>query len=142
MRNPVDLHIGQRLRNRRWFQGMTQHQVAEAIGIRFQQVQKYESGANRISASRLWEIARSLDVPVSFFFDGLDDPNRSPQIDSSSQGTMYQRETIELVRVYYAIDEGPRRRLLALAKAITNQDPQDSESTVQTAQTLQETHMR
>jgi transcriptional regulator with XRE-family HTH domain len=71
VKNPVDLHIGQRVRHRRWLLGMTQQQLAQAVGIRFQQIQKYESGANRISASRLWDLARALDMPISFFFEGL-----------------------------------------------------------------------
>jgi transcriptional regulator with XRE-family HTH domain len=67
----TDVHVGQRVRNRRWALGMPQKELAEAVGIRFQQIQKYETGANRISASRLWDIAKTLDVPVEYFFDGL-----------------------------------------------------------------------
>jgi len=66
VKNPVDLHIGQRVRHRRWLLGMTQQQLALAVGIRFQQIQKYESGANRISASRLWDLARALERSRSF----------------------------------------------------------------------------
>ena len=72
MKHPVDLHVGQRVRQRRWLLGMTQQQLAEKVGIKFQQIQKYETGANRISSSRLWDISEVMDVPVSFFFDGLD----------------------------------------------------------------------
>jgi len=72
MKHPVDLHVGQRVRQRRWLLGMTQEQLAEKVGIKFQQIQKYETGANRISSSRLWDISEVMDVPVSFFFDGLD----------------------------------------------------------------------
>lgn len=72
----VDIHVGKRLRHQRWVLGVTQGELAEALGIRFQQVQKYESGSNRVSASRLWDIAKVLDVPVSFFFEGLDPPSQ------------------------------------------------------------------
>ena len=70
----VDIHVGKRLRHQRCVQGVTQGELAEALGIRFQQVQKYESGNNRVSASRLWDIAKVLNVPVSYFFEGLDPP--------------------------------------------------------------------
>ena len=71
MKHPVDLHVGQRVRQRRWLFGMTQQQLAEKVGIKFQQIQKYETGTNRISASRLWDISEAMDVPVTFFFEGL-----------------------------------------------------------------------
>ena len=71
MAHPVDEHVGKRLRQRRWLVGMTQQQLAEHVGIKFQQIQKYETGANRVSASRLWDIASTLDVSINFFFDGL-----------------------------------------------------------------------
>ena len=72
MPHTVDVHVGKRIRHRRWMLGVTQQQLAERIGIKFQQVQKYETGANRVSASRLWDIAQALEVPVAFFFEGLD----------------------------------------------------------------------
>ena len=71
MAHPVDVHVGKRIRQRRWLTGMTQQQLAQSVGIKFQQIQKYETGANRVSASRLWDIASALDVPVTFFFDGV-----------------------------------------------------------------------
>ena len=71
MAHPVDEHVGKRLRQRRWLVGMTQQQLAEHVGIKFQQIQKYETGANRVSASRLWDIASTLDVSINFFFDGI-----------------------------------------------------------------------
>ena len=73
MKNNVDVHVGKRIRHRRWMIGMTQQQLAEKVGIKFQQIQKYETGANRVSASRLWEIARALEVPVERFFSGFDE---------------------------------------------------------------------
>jgi transcriptional regulator with XRE-family HTH domain len=119
VKNPVDLHIGQRVRHRRWLLGMTQQQLAIAVGIRFQQIQKYESGANRISASRLWDLARALDMQVSFFFEGLAPVKDGDPIESASDGVMQNKETMDLIRAYYGLDEGPRRRLLDLAKALS-----------------------
>jgi transcriptional regulator with XRE-family HTH domain len=114
MKNPTDIEIGQRVRHRRWLMGMTQQDLAEAVGIRFQQVQKYESGANRISASRLWSISRALRVSVGYFYSAGDDATAEDRLDS--------KETYELVRAYYAMPERPRRQLLSLARAMSNQD--------------------
>ena len=72
MTHPVDVHVGQKVRQRRWMVGMTQQQLGDSVGIKFQQIQKFESGTNRISASRMWDIAATLRVPVSFFFEGLE----------------------------------------------------------------------
>ena len=119
VKNPVDLHIGQRVRHRRWLLGMTQQQLAQAVGIRFQQIQKYESGANRISASRLWDLARALDMPVSFFFEGLVPAKDGEAMDMAADGVMQNKETMDLIRAYYGLEEGPRRRLLELAKALS-----------------------
>ena len=77
MAHPVDVHVGKRVRHRRWLIGMTQQQLAERVGIKFQQIQKYETGANRVSASRLWDIADALEVPVSFFFEGIEEQEKS-----------------------------------------------------------------
>ncbi|MCP5433584.1 MAG: helix-turn-helix transcriptional regulator [Alphaproteobacteria bacterium] len=126
MAHPVDIHVGQRVRHRRWLVGMTQQQLANAVGIKFQQIQKYESGANRISASRLWDLSNALGVPVSFFFDGLERAPAAAQArhraDSNQSDLLSDKETIELVRAYYAIEEGPRRRLLDLAKALNHSE--------------------
>ncbi len=119
VKNPVDLHIGQRVRHRRWLLGMTQQQLAQSVGIRFQQIQKYESGANRISASRLWDLARALDMPVSFFFEGLVPGRDGDAADTAGEGVMQNKETMDLIRAYYGLEEGPRRRLLELAKALS-----------------------
>jgi len=117
MKNPIDLHIGQRLRHRRWLVRLTQKQLAEAVGIRFQQIQKYESGANRISAAKLWDLAQALDVPAKYFYVGLSEPNHNPEGRSFSEDALEQKETIDLIRAYYAMKEGPRRMLFELAKA-------------------------
>ncbi len=121
-KHPVDLHVGKRLRHRRWMIGMTQQQLAGAVGIKFQQIQKYESGANRVSASRLWDLAQALSVPVSFFFEGLEDQGVASEADETlNPDLLGDKETLELVRAYYALDEEPRRRLLELTKALTEQ---------------------
>ena len=124
MKNPVDLHIGQRVRHRRWLLGMTQQQLAQSVGIRFQQIQKYESGANRVSASRLWDLAQALDIPVSFFFEGLANVNGKHEVNGENveAGVLQNKETMDLIRAYYGLDEGPRRRLLDLAKALSDSE--------------------
>ncbi|MEE4188601.1 MAG: helix-turn-helix transcriptional regulator, partial [Roseobacter sp.] len=78
MAHLVDVHVGKRIRQRRWLVGMTQQKLAECVGIKFQQIQKYETGANRVSASRLWDIADALEVDVAFFFEGLRDGADAP----------------------------------------------------------------
>lgn len=118
MTHPVDAHVGKRIRHRRWLIGKTQQQLAEQVGIKFQQIQKYETGANRVSASRLWDIAEALDAPVSFFFEGMDD---EPKIDGKSTlpaDLMGDKEALDLVRSYYAIPEDQRRCLFDLARTI------------------------
>lgn len=125
MANPIDHHVGRRLRQRRRVLGLTQQKLAEDVSIRFQQIQKYESGANRISASRLWALAQALDVPVSYFFEGLDSeasPVAAAQMNGHHKApadAFSSKETIDLVRAFYNLDEEPRRRLLELAKAMS-----------------------
>ena len=121
MTHPVDVHVGKRVRHRRWLVGMTQQQLAEQVGIKFQQIQKYETGANRVSASRLWDIAAALDVQISFFFDGLDNDESGASGDSSVPADlMGDKEALELVRSYYAIPENQRRRLFDLARVLSD----------------------
>ena len=121
MKHPVDVHVGKRIRHRRWMIGMTQQQLAQAVGIKFQQIQKYETGMNRVSASRLWDISEALDVPVAFFFEGLDgDAADTPVSSGAAQGDMLvDKEALELVRSYYAIPENQRRRLFELARVLS-----------------------
>jgi transcriptional regulator with XRE-family HTH domain len=101
--------------------GMTQQQLAEKVGIKFQQIQKYETGMNRISASRLWDIAEAMKVPVSFFFEGLDEKSVS---EFSEMGIpadiMADKEALELVRSYYTMPENQRRRLFELARVMSD----------------------
>ncbi len=114
--HPVDVHVGQRVRQRRWMIGMTQQQLASRVGIKFQQIQKYETGANRVSASRLWDIADALEVPVSFFFEGLE----ASADEAGAHGDMMtDKEALDLVRAYYAIPEHQRKSLFDLAQVLS-----------------------
>ncbi len=119
MSHPVDVHVGKRIRHRRWLVGMTQQQLAAAVGIKFQQIQKYETGANRVSASRLWDIAAALDVQVSFFFDGIDEKEKVDRAGHVSEDIIGDKEALDLVRSYYAIPENQRRRLFDLARVLS-----------------------
>ena len=119
MGNDIDVHLGKRLRRRRRLLGLTQQQLAEPVGVRFQQIQKYECGANRISAARLWQLAEALEVPVGYFYDGLSSIRREEANQATESGEMFARkETLDLVRAYYLLGERPRRRLLDLAKSL------------------------
>ncbi|MDE1148989.1 MAG: helix-turn-helix transcriptional regulator [Azospirillaceae bacterium] len=125
--NPIDVHVGSRVRLRRTLLGMSQEKLGEAIGLTFQQVQKYERGANRIGASRLFDLSRVLDVPVSFFFDDMAGDNPADIVDEAlpdmgfDADPMAKRETLELVRAYYRIaDPAVRKRLFELTKAVAN----------------------
>jgi transcriptional regulator with XRE-family HTH domain len=123
MATEIDLFVGRRLRRRRRLMGLTQQELAQSVGVRFQQIQKYECGANRITASRLFDLSQALSVPVSYFYDGLNDnlaPTVTPanDIDYLPSDILSKTETLELVRAYYRLGERPRRRLLDLAKAM------------------------
>ncbi|NQE64471.1 helix-turn-helix domain-containing protein [Caulobacter sp. RHG1] len=126
--NYVDLHVGGRVRIRRKMIDLSQEQLADAIGLTFQQVQKYERGANRISASKLYEIARTLQVPVSFFFDGLADPVTTEPTEVIEKARASERivseflstpEGMELAELFPKIDRGPlRRQIVDLVRAM------------------------
>jgi transcriptional regulator with XRE-family HTH domain len=121
MKHPVDVHVGKRIRHRRWMVGMTQQQLGEAVGIKFQQIQKYETGMNRVSASRLWDIAHAMDVPINFFFEGLEDEGvAAKQAENTLGDLLADKEALELVRSYYAIPENQRRRLFDLARVLSD----------------------
>lgn len=115
--HPTDCHVGRKIRERCILQGFSQEKLGEAIGVTFQQVQKLQSGANRVSASRLYDIAKALKVPVSYFFEGLDDGQPAPIDD-----TMTKRETLELVRAYHDIPENTRKRVFDLVKTLAKED--------------------
>jgi len=128
--NPIDVHVGHRIRQRRTLLGMSQEKLGDAIGLTFQQVQKYERGANRVSSSRLFDVARILDVPLSWFFDEMpgDVKAKSPaQIVGTTRlerthaeaDPMLKRETLELVRAYYKLDAETRKRLRELIKSVS-----------------------
>jgi transcriptional regulator with XRE-family HTH domain len=127
---PVDAHVGARVRLRRTMLGMSQEKLAEALGLTFQQVQKYEHGSNRIGSSRLYELSKILDVPIQFFFDempaeiaatargGGGSAARSAVLDYEPD-TLAKRETLELVRAYYKIRHPKvRKKVFDLAKAL------------------------
>jgi len=140
--SPIDAHVGSRIRLRRTLMGMSQERLGEALGLTFQQVQKYERGVNRVGASRLFDLSRVLDVPISFFFDDMPEPlaatyggqpgslgaRRSFGFADSQEGfggaggtdeSMNRRETLELVRAYYRItDPSVRKRVFELIKSL------------------------
>jgi transcriptional regulator with XRE-family HTH domain len=101
---------------------MTQQQLAEQVGIKFQQIQKYETGANRVSASRLWDISKALEVDISFFFHGLEAEEAQAQEGGEAvpADLMGDKEALDLVRSYYAIPENQRRRLFELARVLSD----------------------
>ena len=115
----VDAHVGGRVRTRRTLLGLSQERLGEALGLTFQQVQKYEKGSNRIGASRLYHISKILDVPVSYFYEDMPDelgrqtlPVGQPTREESEPDTMHKRETLELVRAYYRIENAAVRQVL------------------------------
>jgi transcriptional regulator with XRE-family HTH domain len=130
--SPIDVHVGSRIRLRRTLLGMSQERLGESLGLTFQQVQKYERGVNRVGASRLFDLSRVLDVPISFFFDDMPDSlaanfggvtNRRPggveTQDPFGDDTLSRRETLELVRAYYRItDPSIRKRVFDLIKSM------------------------
>jgi transcriptional regulator with XRE-family HTH domain len=145
--SPIDVHVGSRIRLRRTLMGMSQERLGEALGLTFQQVQKYERGANRVGASRLFDLSRVLDVPISFFFDDMPEPLSAVYGGQSSSGVgggrrsyafaetqeslgsgaddaMNRRETLDLVRAYYRITDGAvRKRVLDLIKSLAPEPP-------------------
>ncbi|MGH6895259.1 MAG: helix-turn-helix domain-containing protein [Geminicoccaceae bacterium] len=137
--NPIDVHVGHRLRLRRTLLGMSQERLGQLLGLTFQQVQKYERGVNRIGSSRLYELGRILHVPVSFFFDDMPEGDGGVAADLVAPGLAEdpvrfafdddrdlpfdKRETLELVRAYNRIaDAVVRKRLFELTKALANLD--------------------
>ncbi len=129
--DPVDVHVGQRLRVRRSLQGMSQEKLANAINLTFQQVQKYERGTNRISAGRLYQFSKILDVPISYFYDQFEEPLANTQgaygfADNEQEGfstedLMQRKETLDLVRTYYSIkDPNKRKDIIKFIKSMTS----------------------
>ncbi len=118
MYHKTDVHIGRKVRERRVALGWSQSDLADRLGISFQQVQKYESGANRISGSRIWDIANVLQTPVSTFFEGLDGPAPTEAAPTSEEERTFDRQTLELARAVNQIDdEQVKTQLIRLVKA-------------------------
>jgi transcriptional regulator with XRE-family HTH domain len=116
MPHPVDIHVGRRVREARAAKGLSQEKLGNRLGISFQQVQKYEKGTNRIGSSRLWQIANVLEVPVSFFFDGMD-------YDVEVQENFLPRRTLHMAKQIDSIpNDGVRNQVLNLIKACANAD--------------------
>jgi len=135
--SPIDIHVGSRIRLRRTLLGMSQERLGDALGLTFQQVQKYERGVNRVGASRLFDISRVLDVPISYFFEdmpegmsegpvsgprgrmyGFAEPHQEP-FNAGVDDQLTKRETLELVRAYYRItDPAMRKRMFDLMKSL------------------------
>ena len=136
--NPIDVHVGARLRARRTLLVMSQTVLGDALGISFQQLQKYEGGSNRISASRLYELSKILDVDIGYFFDEMDQAiksesparlsrrksKRSPRKPPKSEDPLHKRETLEFVRAYYRITDpkirGHVRKLIQLTASASS----------------------
>lgn len=130
--SPIDVHVGTRIRLRRTLLAMSQERLGDALGLTFQQVQKYERGVNRVGASRLFDLSRVLDVPISFFFDDMPETVAGPNSTASRRSvgfsdaqdpfgddTMSRRETLELVRAYYRIaDPALRKKVFELIKSM------------------------
>lgn len=139
--NPIDIHVGARIRLRRTLLGMSQQKLGEAIGLTFQQVQKYERGTNRVGSSRMHELSRVLDVPVGYFFEemaaGTAEQGRqhsqgvaTPATASGDKDPMTRRETLELVRAYYRITYPKvRKRLFEMTKTLGRSQAPTSRAT-------------
>jgi transcriptional regulator with XRE-family HTH domain len=123
MNDEIDVHLGRRLRRRRRLLGLTQQQLAGACGVRFQQIQKYECAANRMSAARLWQLSEVLQVPVSYFYEGLVEAQSEARPGEERDGResrdiFGRKETTDLIQAFYRLSERPRQRLLDLAKSL------------------------
>ena len=136
--NPIDVHVGARLRAHRTLLGLSQTALGDAMGVTFQQLQKYEAGSNRISASRLYDVSKLLDIDISYFFDEMDQKTkgesparlsqrkskRSPRKPPKSEDPLHKRETLEFVRAYYRITDpkirGHVRKLIQTTASASN----------------------
>ena len=118
----IDVHLGRRLRRRRRILGLTQQQLAGACGVRFQQIQKYECAANRMSAARVWQLSEVLGVPVSYFYEGLAAEGVADTTPEPAEPAA-RRETHDLVQAFYSLSERPRQRLLDLARSLNETEP-------------------
>jgi transcriptional regulator with XRE-family HTH domain len=130
--NPIDLHVGSRIRLRRKILGVSQERLAESLGLTFQQVQKYERGSNRVSASKLYEIAATLQSQVAYFFEGLADPSAAdgeaaPGTEQSVQDFLMTPEGLELAALFPRISRARvRRRVLDLVRSMAEEEAEDA----------------
>lgn len=121
MPHKVDVHVGQRLKQRRRMLGLSQQKLAALVGIRFQQIQKYESGANRVSASRLYDISKALEVPVSHFFEEFEPVQKLKKSPTGIPTNVFEgREVLELVRRFYGMPEAQQKLVLDMVRALTD----------------------
>ncbi|RID90319.1 XRE family transcriptional regulator [Gemmobacter lutimaris] len=116
MTHEIDHLVGRRIRQRRWFTGLTQQELAESVGVKFQQIQKYETGANRVSASRLWMIGESLEAPVSYFF--TDDACTSASCGQKWQPELPPKDLMLLVKLFSRLSSDQKEALLGLARTM------------------------
>jgi transcriptional regulator with XRE-family HTH domain len=129
--NAIDIHVGRQIRLQRTLLGLSQEQLAQGLSITFQQIQKYERGANRVSASRLWDISQILKVDIGYFFNDMSSSTKSSSprqmalaedkldVELPGKDTLTRRETLELVRHYYRIEDGQiRKRVFEMVKSI------------------------
>ena len=126
MAHAVDVHVGQRIRQLRRTLGISQSQLGDLIGVKSQQIQKYETGANRVSAHRLWDIATTTGTKISYFFEDIEvaepaAPEALGGRDSQAENSIEQ-QALDLVRTYCSISENKRRRLYELARALSSSD--------------------
>ncbi len=129
--HPVDIFVGNKLRERRVMLGLSQNAIGKSIGVSFQQIQKYERGVNRMGSSRLYDFSKILNIPVSYFFDGYEAGKgldayglgMAEETDSYEHDKMSSRETLELMRAYYSIrDEKTRKRFVDLIRSVAEQE--------------------
>jgi transcriptional regulator with XRE-family HTH domain len=137
--DPIDIHVGSRLRMRRNLVGLSQEQLGKSLGLTFQQIQKYERGINRMGSSRLFQIAKTLSVPVAYFFEEIPasfslstPPGFADNEQSSLEGApekqsdydiLRRRETLELIRAYYRIqDDKQRRKIYELIRSMSDEE--------------------
>ncbi len=131
MPHPVDIHVGKRLRLRRTILGLSQEAIGNAIGVTFQQVQKYERGVNRMGSSRLFDFSKLLSVPVSYFFDEMEKTSVgatgvAEDAPAFEHDRMSSRETLEMMRAYYRIEDAHvRKRVFELIKTLAEDKPVD-----------------
>lgn len=116
--NDIDVLVGNRIRARRYALGISQSELGEAIGVRFQQIQKYETGANRVSASRLWAVAEKLSVDIEYFFEGIR-PNGTPDSETGPRVRMLcDQESVEMMELFYRLPRSQRTAIMAIVKSM------------------------